>query len=47
MREDISFITTVYNEEGSIIEFLQSLKRQTLLPGEIVIVDGGSTDRDL
>ncbi len=44
MREDISFITTVYNEEGSIIEFLQSLKRQTLLPGEIVIVDGGSTD---
>ncbi len=45
MREDISFITTVYNEESSIIEFLQSLKNQTFLPGEILIVDGGSTDR--
>jgi cellulose synthase/poly-beta-1,6-N-acetylglucosamine synthase-like glycosyltransferase len=41
----ISFITTVYNEEGSIIEFLQSLKCQTCLPGEMIIVDGGSTDR--
>ena len=45
MRQDISFITTVYNEEGSIIEFLQSLKSQTCLPGEMIIVDGGSTDR--
>jgi cellulose synthase/poly-beta-1,6-N-acetylglucosamine synthase-like glycosyltransferase len=41
----VSFITTVYNEEGSIIEFLQSLKCQTCLPGEMIIVDGGSTDR--
>ena len=44
MREDISFISTVYNEEDSIIEFLQSLKCQTCLPGEMIIVDGGSTD---
>jgi len=41
----VSFITTVYNEEDSIIEFLQSLKCQTCLPEEMIIVDGGSTDR--
>lgn len=40
-----SFISTIYNEEGSILEFLDSLKKQTLLPGEIVMVDGGSKDR--
>ena len=45
MKEDISFITTVYNEEDSIIEFLQSLKNQTCVPKEMIIVDGGSTDR--
>lgn len=42
---DTSFITTVYNEEGSILEFLESLKSQTQLPSEIIIVDGGSKDR--
>jgi len=41
----VSFITTVYNEEDSILDFLQSLKNQTRLPAEIVIVDGGSGDR--
>ncbi|MCJ7666171.1 MAG: glycosyltransferase, partial [Actinobacteria bacterium] len=41
----VSFITTVYNEEDSIIELLQSLKDQTCLPEEIIIVDGGSGDR--
>ncbi len=41
----VSFVTTVYDEEDSIIEFLQSLKCQTCLPGEVIIVDGGSTDR--
>ncbi|MCD4669574.1 MAG: glycosyltransferase [Actinomycetia bacterium] len=42
---DTSFITTVYNEEGSILEFLESLKVQTRLPSEMIIVDGGSEDR--
>ena len=42
---DTSFITTVYNEEDSIVEFLESLKGQTRLPSEIIIVDGGSKDR--
>jgi glycosyltransferase involved in cell wall biosynthesis len=39
-----SFISTVYNEEDSIQDFLESLKSQTVLPGEIIIVDGGSKD---
>jgi glycosyltransferase involved in cell wall biosynthesis len=42
--KETSFISTVYNEERSIQEFLESLKRQTALPGEIIIVDGGSAD---
>jgi len=42
---DVSFITTVYNEEKSIIEFLESLMEQIYLPGEIIIVDGGSKDK--
>lgn len=41
---NISFITTVYNEEGNIIEFLKSLMEQTCLPSEIIVVDGGSKD---
>lgn len=40
----ISFITTVFNEEKSIIRFLNSLLLQTTLPDEIIIVDGGSYD---
>ncbi|HAJ95751.1 MAG TPA: hypothetical protein DCP02_05915 [Actinobacteria bacterium] len=42
---DTSFITTVYNEEDSIVKFLESLRGQTQLPSEIIIVDGGSRDR--
>ncbi|MDD3819310.1 MAG: glycosyltransferase [Actinomycetota bacterium] len=41
---EISFITTVYNEENDITEFLESLMNGTHLPEEIVIVDGGSVD---
>jgi len=43
--QDVSFITTVYNEEKSVIEFLESLMGQIYLPGEIIIVDGGSKDK--
>jgi len=42
--KETSFISTVYNEERSIREFLESLKAQSALPGEIIIVDGGSSD---
>jgi glycosyltransferase involved in cell wall biosynthesis len=41
----ISLITTVKNEEHSIAAFLSSICRQTRLPDEVVIVDGGSTDQ--
>ncbi|MBN1298601.1 MAG: glycosyltransferase [Actinobacteria bacterium] len=43
--ENVSFIMTVLNEEGSIGNFLESLLAQTVLPGEIIIVDGGSRDK--
>ena len=43
----ISFITTVLNEEKTIEGLLESLNNQTLKPDEIVIVDGGSTDRTI
>ena len=41
----ISFISTVYNEEKTIIKFINSLLTQSKLPNEIIIVDGGSTDK--
>lgn len=40
-----SLIFTVFNEESNIECFLNSLIRQSRLPDEIVIVDGGSTDK--
>jgi len=40
-----TFITTVLNEEKTILPFLDSLFNQTVMPSEIVIVDAGSTDR--
>ena len=42
---DVSFITTVFNEEVNIIEFLRSLMEQSHVPGEIILVDGGSEDK--
>ncbi len=43
----ITFIATVYNEEKTIGRMLESLAKQTRMPDEIVIVDGGSTDGTL
>lgn len=43
----ISFITTIYNEEKTIHQFLESLNNQSKLPDEIIIVDGGSIDNTL
>lgn len=40
----VSVISTVYNEELSIKELLNSLLSQSRKPDEIVIVDGGSSD---
>jgi glycosyltransferase involved in cell wall biosynthesis len=37
-------IVTVLNEVSTLDTLLQSIERQTLLPDEIVVADGGSTD---
>jgi glycosyltransferase involved in cell wall biosynthesis len=41
---DFSLACTCRNEEESILLWLDSIKRQSLLPGEVIIVDGGSND---
>ncbi|MCG3132290.1 MAG: hypothetical protein FLDDKLPJ_03123 [Phycisphaerae bacterium] len=40
----VSVICTVRNDAAGLAQLLSSLDRQTLLPSEIVVVDGGSTD---
>lgn len=44
---NISICITVFNEQGSIGALLDSLLGQTVKADEIVIVDGGSTDRTI
>ena len=43
-NKKISFITTLYNEADSVAVFLHTLLKQSRVPDEIIIVDGGSTD---
>lgn len=40
----VSLIATVLNAADYVPAFLESVRRQTRMPDEIVIVDGGSTD---
>ena len=40
----ISVCATVKNEAGAVEELISDLKKQTRLPDEVVVVDGGSTD---
>lgn len=44
-KAKISLICTVKNEKETILDLLESLEGQSRLPDEVVIVDGGSTDR--
>lgn len=37
-------VTTVENQEKSILQLLRSLEKQTLKPWEAIILDGVSTD---
>lgn len=41
----ISLIAPVKNEEGSIGRLLEGILKQSRLPSEVIIADGGSTDR--
>jgi glycosyltransferase involved in cell wall biosynthesis len=43
--ENFTLITTIYNEEQTIIDFLDSYKNQSVFPREFIIVDGGSSDK--
>lgn len=45
IKENISLVATTFNNENEIIQFLDNIFEQTLLPGEIVISDGGSKDK--
>ena len=44
-KVNISLICTVKNEEDTTLDWLASLEKQSRLPDEVIIVDGGSTDR--
>ena len=43
----ISLVTTFKNEENSISVFIESILNQSVLPDEIILVDGGSTDKTI
>lgn len=42
--QKVSIIVTVLNEELTIFNLLESIAKQTVLPNEVIIIDGGSTD---
>ncbi len=46
-KNKLSLIVTVLNEEKYIGKLIDSISIQTRIPGEIIIVDGGSTDNTL
>jgi len=41
---DVSLVVPVRNEEASLPALLESIRRQTHRPAEVILVDGGSTD---
>src|SRR5215210_5884308 len=41
----ISLVVPVRNEEGSLARLVSSVRAQTRRPDEVLLVDGGSTDR--
>lgn len=44
MNNCFSVITTSFNDEKGVVDYLNSIVSQTLPPNEIVVVDGGSKD---
>ena len=45
LKVDIEVVITSYNQGSMILEAVQSICNQTLLPKKIIIVDDGSTDK--
>lgn len=45
MLREVSVIVPTMNEEESVVRLLEALAAQTLRPAEVVVADGGSTDR--
>jgi cellulose synthase/poly-beta-1,6-N-acetylglucosamine synthase-like glycosyltransferase len=43
----LSLVIPVRNEEQSLPALIEGIRQQTLAPAEVIIVDGGSTDRTL
>lgn len=46
VEADIEAVITSYNQDSMILEAVESVCNQTLLPQRIIIVDDGSTDKD-
>lgn len=42
--QNVSLCVTILNEEKTIAQLLEAVAKQTVLPNEMIIVDGGSTD---
>lgn len=42
---DATVIVTILNEQDSVLVLLESIRAQSILPAEIVVIDGGSVDR--
>ncbi len=45
MKHDYTLVTTTYNDEKRIKDFILAINKQTVLPKKIVVADGGSNDR--
>ncbi|KKT57567.1 MAG: Glycosyl transferase, family 2, partial [Candidatus Amesbacteria bacterium GW2011_GWA1_44_24] len=41
----VSVVITVFNEQSTLDKLINSLKNQSLSPYEVIMVDGGSTDK--
>lgn len=44
MENSVSVLVSLYNHEAFIVETLESILRQSLMPQQIIVIDDGSTD---